>query len=331
MHNQQTFIVNRNAGFSLVEMMIAITIGLAVIAALVGVLASNSRNSKTTENASELQENGRYALSHLQRELRHADFRGYTWVAPEATTIAATTECLVAGAAAGSFVNHLSQGVWGANDSNPFAANCLQAGSYQRGDILVVRRVGSTALTSPTALVQDNVYFRSTFTKGQMFVAPASAVAATGAPQNLDNTPFGVPLADFLVNQYVYYIGKGNCLGGGDANYPALCRLSLLGTTFTPELVVNGIEQMQVQYGLTPPNAGTTQWMDANVVPSDADWEHVSVVRIWLLARNSRTESEPGFQDNNVYQLGTATYGPINDRYRRQVFTTVVQLRNFHE
>jgi type IV pilus assembly protein PilW len=330
MHNHQ-FLIRRNSGFSLVEMMIAITIGLAVIAALVGVLASNSRNSKTTENSSELQENGRYALSHLQRELRHADYRGYTWVAPEATTIAATTECLVAGAAAGSFVNHLSQGVWGSNDSNPFAANCLQAGSYQRGDILVVRRVGSANLTSPTALVAGNVYFRSTFTKGQMFVAPASAVAATGAPQNADNTAFGVPLADFLVNQYVYYIGKGDCVGGGDVSYPALCRLSLLGTTFTPELVVSGIEQMQVQYGLMPPNVGTTQWMDANGVLSDADWEHVGAVRLWILARNARTEPDPGFQDSNAYRMGDITYGPMNDRYRRQVFTTVVQLRNFHE
>lgn len=319
------------AGFSLVELMIAIAISLLVIAALVGVVTSNSRNSKTTENASELQENGRYAMSHLQRELRHADYRGYTWVEPDDSDIAATTECLVAMAAPRSFVNHISQGVWGANDSNPFASNCLQAGSYQRGDILVVRRVASVPLTSPTSLVAGNVYLRSTFAKGQMFVAPSSAVAATDAPQNADGTAFGEPLADFLVNQYVYYIGKGDCVGGGDASYPALCRLSLQATTFTPELVVNGIEQMQVQFGLTPPNANTTQWMNASDVPEDKDWGHVGAVRLWLLARNARPEVDAGFQDSNTYSMGDKDYGPMNDRFRRQVFTTVVQLRNFHE
>ena len=60
-------------GFSLVEMMVSITIGLMIIAALTGVLASNSRSSKTNDRTAELQSNGRYALDHLKRELRHAD------------------------------------------------------------------------------------------------------------------------------------------------------------------------------------------------------------------------------------------------------------------
>lgn len=69
-------------GFSLVEMMISITIGMMIVAALVGVLASNSRSAKANDRTAELQSNGRYALDHLTRELRAAGYRGYT-VAPQ--------------------------------------------------------------------------------------------------------------------------------------------------------------------------------------------------------------------------------------------------------
>lgn len=328
---QLTVIAVRSArGFSLIELMISIAIGLMIIAGLVGVVTSNTRNSQTNDRTAELQENGRYAMTHLQTQLRHADFRGYTWVTPEPTTLSVMNECLVAGAAAGSFINNISQGVWGANDTNPFAANCL-AGGYVRGDVLVVRRVATAALTA-VPLVANNLYFRSTFTKGEMFRASAGQLATSGAPQNVDGAPFGNPLADFLVQQYVYYIGQGDCNGGGDANQNALCRLALQGNAFVNELVVNGIEQLQVQYGRTPFGSSTTQFYDADQINSetnaDAAWEDVSSVRISLLSVNSKAEL--GYSNGTNYSLGDWN-NTFNDSFRRQVFTTTVQLRNFHE
>lgn len=324
--NLTGFSVRAMQGFSLIELMISIAIGLMIIAGLVGVVTSNTRNAQTNDRTAELQENGRYAMTHLQTQLRHADFRGYTWVAPNVSTVNVTNECLAGGAAAGSFVNNISQGVWGANDSNPFAANCLASG-YVQGDVLVVHRVATAALTTGP-LGANNLYFRSTFTKGEMFKAAASAVAATGAPENVDNTPFGEPLADFLVQQYVYYIGQGDCVGGGDANQSALCRLALQGDIFVKELVVNGIEQLQVQYGRTPFASNTTQFYNANQITSDADWEDVSSVRISLLSVNSKAEA--GYNNTTFYSLGDWT-NTVNDSFRRQLFTATVQLRNFHE
>lgn len=315
------------SGFSLIEMMISITIGLMIIVALTGVLASNSRSSKTNDRTAELQNNGRYALDHLRRELRHADYRGYTWQVPNTSALAITNECLEGAAAAGSFVNNIIQGVWGANDANPYAANCLNSG-YSRGDVLVIRRVSDAALTAPTALVNGEIYFRSTFIKGQMFQAGAGSIAATGAPNNTDGTPFGDPLADFLVQEYVYYIGPGDCNGGGNANVPALCRLALRGGTMVPEMIVGGIEQMQVQYGRTPVGTNTMQYYNANQITSATDWEDVSSVRIWLLSRN--TLPETGYSNTVTYSMGGASYGPNSDNFRRQLFTSIVQLRNFH-
>lgn len=324
---QSTVIAVRSArGFSLIELMISIAIGLMIIAGLVGVVTGNTRNSRTNDRTAELQENGRYAMTHLQTQLRHADFRGYTWVKPEPTTLSVTNECLVGGAAAGSFVNQISQGVWGANDSNPFTANCLAAG-YVRGDVLVVRRVATAALTT-VPLAAGNLYFRSTYTKGGMFQASAGQLAAGGEPTFKCGENVCNPLADFLVQQYVYYIGQGDCNGGGDASQNALCRLALQGNAFVKELVVNGIEQLQVQYGRTPFGSSTTQFYDAVQITTDADWEDVSSVRISLLSVNSKAEI--GYTNGTSYSLGDWS-NTFNDSFRRQVFTTTVQLRNFHE
>lgn len=310
-------------GFSLIEMMISITIGLMIVAALVGVLVSNSASTKTNDRTAELQNNGRYALDHLRRELRHADYRGYTWMAPNTSALAITNECLEAGGVAGSFVNNISQGIWGANDANPYAASCLSSG-YSRGDVVVVRRVADTALISPTLLVSGEIYFRSTFTKGEMFQAGTGAIATTGTPNNADGSVFGTPLADFLMHEYVYYIGNDD----NDSTVPALRRRTLRGGTMADEMVVSGIEQLQVQFGLTPVSSGTIQFYNANQITSTASWEDVSSVRIWLLARNAKPEN--GYTNTNTYTMGDVTYDPVDDSFRRQMFSTVVQLRNFH-
>lgn len=313
------------AGFSIVEMMISITVGLIIIAALVGVLVSNTRSSKSNERTSELQENGRYALDHLRTQLRHAGFRGYTWgvkaeqLRVDASTGGAVNECLDAGGAAGSFIGNMRQSVWGANDSNPFSANCLSTAPL-RGDVLVIRRVAGTPLTSGT-LVGGSHYLRSTYTEAVMFAATGGQAAIGGTP-----AVAGSPLADFLVQEYVYYIGAADA----DATMPALRRLSLSGGAMVDEEVVPGIEHIQVQFSRLATDLNS-QYFDPDGIVGAAtasgftDWEEVVAVRIWLLARNRQAES--GYSNTNSYQMGDVAYA-VDDNFRRQLFTSVVQLRN---
>jgi type IV pilus assembly protein PilW len=310
------------SGFSMIEMMISITIGLMILAALTGVLASNSRSSKTNDRTSELQTNGRYALDHLKRELRHAGYRGYTWAEPNTptTAIAVNNECLGAGAAADAFVQNIRQGIWGANDTNPFTANCLPAANRSRGDVLVIRR-GASAPTATAALVANTLYLRSSYAVGEVFQAPsiASAPVVTGPP-----------LDDFALQEYVYYIGNDD----NNATVPALRRVSLQANAMVDEMVVSGIEHMQVQYGRLD-TASNTQYYNANGIAGTSTdtptslstyaWDDVNSVRIWLLVRNSRVEN--GYSNTNSYIMGDVTY-TVNDSFRRQMFSVVIQLRN---
>jgi type IV pilus assembly protein PilW len=302
-------------GFSLIEMMISITIGLMIIAALVGVVASNARSSKANDSTSELQSNGRYALDHLRFELYHAGFRGYTWAQPNTPTITGINNECLDGGAPNSFVTNLRQGIWGANDNDPYSANCLPAANYLRGDVLVIRRLAGTA-TPSASLDSNSLYFRSSYASGQMF-------QGINEPATINIAP----VADFAVQEDVYYIGVDD----NDSTVPALRRVTLQGNTMVDEMVVSGIEHMEVQYGI-PATDLTTQYYDANSITGSSTsdiptpWENVNSVQIWLLARNAKADA--GYSNTNTYTMGDVDYGPVNDSFRRQLFTTVVQLRN---
>lgn len=316
------------SGFTLIEMLISITIGLGILAGLVGVLASNSSNSRSNDRTSELATSGRYALNSMKQELREAGFRAYTWaepgapspwVAPDDTLGCYGTEV---GASAGAFVANIRQGVWGSNNANPFAASCIPADSYVNGeDVLVVRRL--SILPAPTAsLAADAVYFRTTYERGQVF-------RSTTAPPVPPDFGASRPLANFAVQVYVYYISPFTVSKSEVPKIPALMRMALLPNgNMRSELVASGIEHMQIQYGSlnTQPR---TQYFDAlpgtSSDPLAAAWDDVNSVRIWLLARS--VSPEPGYSNTTTYAMGDLNFTAA-DGFRRQLFSTVVQLRN---
>jgi type IV pilus assembly protein PilW len=320
----------RQGGFTLIEMMISITIGLAILAGLVGVLATNSSNSRANDRTSELMTNGRYALNSIKHELREAGFRGYTWAEPSApdpwVAPADATGCYEAGASANAFILNIRQGVWGSNNTNPFAATCIPAARYQAGsDVLVVRRL--SVVPTSAALAANTVYFRTIYERGQLFRSTAAAPVPpifTGTTQ--------LP-ATFEVQTFVYYISPFTVSAAENPLVPSLRRVALQTTganagTMVDELVASGIERMQVQYGRLT-TAPDTQYLNTlpgtSSEPAETAWDEVHAVRIWLLARNSTPE--PGFVNNTTYAMGDANVTP-GDNFRRQLFTTVVQLRN---
>jgi len=65
----------RQTGLSLVELMIAIALGLFVAAAMVSLFINSKQNYRLNENMSRLQENARFAVSFITRDIRMADYR----------------------------------------------------------------------------------------------------------------------------------------------------------------------------------------------------------------------------------------------------------------
>ena len=62
-------------GLTLIELMIAITLTFFITAVMITLFVNSKQNYRVNENMSRLQENARFAVSFLSRDLRTADFR----------------------------------------------------------------------------------------------------------------------------------------------------------------------------------------------------------------------------------------------------------------
>ena len=76
--------MRRTQGFSLIELLLALALGVVVVAGIVQLFVGNSQTYTLLTGQSRLQENGRFALDFIERSVRSAGFMG---CAPERQNI----------------------------------------------------------------------------------------------------------------------------------------------------------------------------------------------------------------------------------------------------
>ncbi|MFC6475539.1 PilW family protein [Pseudomonas asuensis] len=67
---------SRQRGLSLVELMVAIVLGLLLIGGVLQIFLSSNKTYKTNLALSEVQEAGRFAMEFLTFDIRNASYRG---------------------------------------------------------------------------------------------------------------------------------------------------------------------------------------------------------------------------------------------------------------
>jgi type IV pilus assembly protein PilW len=312
----------RERGFTIVELMVASAIALMMLIGVSALYLSSLSSEKTNLTTSEITANGRYAIDVLRRELMHSGYRGLSWALPSAMSTAIgtiTNECL-----GSNFATNLRQGVWGSNDSNPYSATCIPSASYSTGDVLVVRHAALS--TTPVAsLSATTIYFRSAYERGEVYLGSNSTTLASIFTQ--------APVFNYALETNVFYVSKYTNSASESPLVPALYKVSLgAGPAMTAELVASNVEDMQIQYGRHTTdlnaryyNAGGVSATATATTTLASEWDDVSVARIWILVRSSAPET--GYHNTSTYTLGDKSVTK-DDGYRREVFSTVVQLRN---
>jgi len=322
----------RAHGFSLVELMVSLTIGLLLLTALAVVFSNSSRMQKEVTLAAQQIENGRYAIDLVSEDLHHAGFWGYFGggLTPPG---ALPDPCALDAASLNSAIAMPVQGF-----NNPIATlpSCLPAANYLAGtDILVVRHASSVVAG---ALAANGMYVQSN---------TAATLVATGTGTfNLtrrNGTGTNVPAEIRAYETHIYFVSPcsvpagATCTASDDGGnpIPTLKRLELtldsggnLNMVTVP--LVEGIENFQVDYGLDndgdgAPDGGAYIADPASVV----NWMRVMAVQVFVLARNTATS--PDYNDTKTYTLGTA--GAITPtggatQYRRHVYSSLVRVKN---
>lgn len=341
-------------GFTLIEMMVALFLGGVLLAGVLQIFSNSKKTYKTQEALARVQENGRFAMFFLTQDIRQAGYRGDC----VRNTLVNTT--LLDGANAFLFdFNTPIQGfnatsamgatpkTWAPSLDATFPSSAASAPSGG-SDIITIRKAdnigysitannsatwmvqlasNSTMANCNTAIVTDcstAVVFHvngisPSSNPNQLFYkagkCKTTAPSGNVASPSMASTYIGGQL--YPINTVSYYIRPN------PNNNPALYRKTGINDA---EELVEGIEQMQILYGVdtnVPPDGTANYYVTAANV---ANWQQVVSVRISLLAvslENNVTDKPVSY----VYNGATIT-PPANDKRIRRTFTSTIALRN---
>jgi type IV pilus assembly protein PilW len=326
------------AGASIVELMVGIVLGMIIVAALALLFANTSASRTEIERASRQIENGRFAIDLLSDDLRLAGFYGELSVMTIPAPMALPNPCSIAPADWAAAIPVPLHGYDAGTTPPPCVTPTVKPGT----DVLVVRRASSCeASIAGCAAPQVNEPFLQVARCGTQVASIANSYrlglqGMTVFDRQLRDCATAAPVRKYLV--HIYFISTDN---GQGSPIPTLKRMELTGTGFNEVPLVEGIEQLNFEYGIDTDGDGQTNgytadpnlYRPAGCAACDplSNWSNVVAVRINLLARN--IDPTPGYTDAKIYTLGLdaanapVTYEP-RDSYKRHLFTTLVRLVN---
>ena len=317
-------------GFSLLEIFVALVIGLVIFAGVLSIFVGMKTTTSETSTFGELQENGRFAINVLTDDLLRQDFWGdYTGIISLATinpvpAVAPVGECVGGGANNGSFPTAVGKfrTLWGETvTSSTIMSGCITDAKIG-SDVLQLKRVITTplvdALGNPiVAGPAGNYYFVANANLGAIFAAGAVPAITNGQVWEYQH--------------HIYYVTE-EAQGGNTV--PVLMQGQLSNTlSFAP--IIDGIERIHFMYGIdtetdpTDPGYGIINaFVSANNMTADL-WDNANsrilAVKVYVLARSILPDNK--YTNNNTYQIGEQTFTP-NDNYRRLLFSSTVTLYN---
>ncbi|HMB74013.1 MAG TPA: PilW family protein [Gammaproteobacteria bacterium] len=316
-------------GFTVIELLIAMVLGLLLSGTIVTVFVENRRSFANDESMMRMQDDARQAVREIVNDLSMAGFWADlvlpTAILPD-LSLAVTSDC---GPAA--TVNWIYQTVTpGTNDSlalegvdNATAANanaafsCIAPGEFQAGtDIVSVKRVVGRQ-QAPGTVTANTVYLRTNGTFGMLYREPANTPPAI---------PIPLPYWEWEYRPSVYYI-RNFAVTAGDG-IPTLCRKILdysgAAPTMTDECLAQGIEDLQIEYGVDTNGDG-----DPNVYVDDPTLDELQAsvtARVYLIARTA--DPDRRYTNPKTYQIGNAPAIAPADNFYRRVYSVTVGLRN---
>ena len=335
----------KQRGLTLVELMIAMTVGLVLLGGITSIMISSRQTYKVNEAMSRMQDSARYAFQVLSRDVRMAGYFG---------CIGSDTSVQNNLSTSTSYLWNFGKAIEGYDATGAGwspSADASIVSPLTGTDIIVIRGTAGEGSSSPIKIVNQpggtppgsadlKVGAGSGLADGDVVMA-SDCLAATAfqitnfssAGGGFDNVVHNTGALGGLVpgnavkelgHEYTggelmkvstraYYIRTNSY------SHPALYRI--VGTTPAEELV-EGVENMQIQYG-----EDTNGDYTADVYHTAAtvvDWGKVVSVRIDLLMQTV-DDNIASVKQPYTYNGSTTTPG---DRRLRQVYSTVIALRN---
>lgn len=320
-------LVRSEGGFSLIELMISMGLGVFLSSVMVLSYVSARQSALYDEQIVFLQENARFALDILSRELSLAGFQGalggmHEIPAPDPDADCASDLWALNRAIPLQVADDYSRASEPETGDGELLA-CLDAASVvDATDVFAVRRSASTASVRSGVPVPALV----SSTTPTWFLRVVQGVAQRWEkqrPRDLQLIAQGSePISFWEVVGRILYIREFS--QSPQDQLPALCMKTLAGSQMTTRCLVEGVENLQLQFGLDTDFDGVANLYRSGL-DSSASRQAVTA-RVHLLMRSAKAVSR--HVDENSYRLGEVVVPPPRDRHIRRVFTATFSLAN---
>jgi len=295
-------------GMTLIEIMIAMLLGLFLIAGVMQIYIGSKQSSRMLDNLSRMQENGRFAMDFIRRDIREADYWG----------------CLENGLAD---VTNNTKALYGITNG----LNGVEGASGATDSLVTAGGKGISIAVQSQASATANITITAAATGNELQVGEAALITDCGGGVGDIFTVAGVAGGTVVSQDITGGQDISKAYGAGASIHHLVASIYFIqagalqrtinGTTTE---LVEGIEDMQILYGEDTDNDFTPNYYVSagNVV----DMDKVVSVRVNLLAVSA---------DNNLttapvdYEFSGNTITPAaGDRKLRREFSSTIAVRN---
>jgi len=323
------------SGFNLTELMIAVALGLIVLASLTSFFVNTSSNRREIDRSARQIENGRFAIDSLRQEIRIAGFfsdlntSAAVWQTPDPCE----TDSTLLG------VNMAALNVpvpFFGFGSDTTAAACV-VDRLPGTDVLVVRRFHTEGIAPAAAAsfpVSQHPYVQISRCNTDSTLTPWVYNLGPG-PWPLRKLDCSARAELYRLRVVIFYIRSYSVAGD---NIPTLVRLDLDNTEpaslypagIRGSELVEGIRDMRIGYGIDNNNDGAPdEYRRCSTAEpcTELQWANVTAVRVHVLSEN--LEGTLGYVDRKQYDMGfLPPAGPINDDKKRHAYSALISATN---
>ncbi|MEH8174984.1 PilW family protein [Aeromonas veronii] len=321
----------KSHGFTLVEWLISMTMGLFLLAGVFSVFVMSRSSSEDAFDQSELQENGRLAIRLISQDIKWAGFFGaYTGQSTQVgsslslstgSTILSASDCLDE-RSVGSLPSPLGpiRGLWVSRVSASKGLSgftCIDANDrVANSDVISIKRLVGRPIPASEGLDTNRFYMAANSQEAR--VIKGSETRPLFGANNESQV--------WEYQHYIYYLSQ-------EDGIPVLRKRYLTvngGSSLIGGAMAEGVEHMVLMYGVDDtliPDGRIDRYMSTDQMTTQR-WNEGRVLgaRLFLLIRAARESSR--YKNNNSYQLGNITVNGGGDGYRRLLLESSIALRN---
>lgn len=344
------------SGLSLIELMIAVLIGTFLMLGVIQVFSASREAYRLSEGLARVQENGRFALDYLQRDIRMIGHFGCVndqarFQTPDAMRSHFAANGILDftvsvrgfdGAPAGVVLNPAPVANTDAIMLRFLTGGGIPVTAIDEGARTVTVPGGSWEVLTQDGVANPRLFGIADCAHADVFQAN-NVIAGTPTTPGTVTTPAvvdlgrygaspdGGPAMLYRAEAVIYYIGMRN-----GADLPSLYRARIgAGGAVASEELVEGIENLQLRYGLDrsvdvmqPTGYIETEGTATNVNANMVNWRRVGQVQVAVQVASPNPATSLQAQTGNRIRLLDIAQTAPEDRRLRHVYQSTIALRN---